>query len=344
MLRGASQILEKYQAIRGGVMRSQLNQSKSIFRNETDWKKRHWFRVALRFQGSVIPAILPRVILCSGFGCLISLFHQFGFSVSWPVLSGIVPSVVLGLLLVFRTNTAYERFWEGRKLWGTLVNTVRNLARQIWGAIAEQKPEDRKAKIETMRLLVAFAVAVKLHLRGETLNSELEALMPAEQYEILQKMNHPPLEIAFWIADYLQEQHERNCLNTYQLSAMLKLLDTMVDVLGSCERILKTPIPLAYAIHLKQLLLIYCLSLPFQMVNELSWWTGLVVGLISFAVFGIEEIALEIENPFGYDANDLPLDTICATMQRNMEDLITLAPCVRHWKKTIRDRTYEAAS
>lgn len=313
--------------------------SKPAAIDNTNWKKWNWFRVALQVKGSVIPGILPRVILCTLFGLFISLIHQFGFSVSWPILSGVVPSVVLGLLLVFRTNTAYERFWEGRKAWGILVNTVRNLARQLWGAIEEREPEDRRAKIETLRLLVAFAVAVKLHLRSEPLNSEIAALMAPEQYQILQEMNHPPLEIAFWIGDYLQEQHERDRLNTYQLSAMLKLLDTMVDVLGSCERILKTPIPLGYAIHLKQLLLIYCLSLPFQIVNELNWLTGLVVGLISFTVFGIEQIGIEIENPFGYDSNDLPLDMICRTMQRNIEDLITLAPCVRHWRtKSISDR------
>jgi putative membrane protein len=305
---------------------------KPISNNSADWKKQNWFRVALRWRGSVILAILPRVVLCSAFGVFISILHHFGFSVSWTILSGVVPSIVLGLLLVFRTNTAYERFWEGRKAWGMLVNTVRNFARQIWGAIEEGEQEDRKAKIETLRLLVAFAVAVKLHLRSEPLNSEVEELMSQERYEVLKTMNHPPLEIAFWIADYLQLQHERNCLNTYQLSAMLKLLDAMVDVLGACERILKTPIPLAYSIHLKQLLLIYCLSLPFQMVNELNGWTGLVVGLISFTVFGIEQIGIEIENPFGYDPDDLPLDTICKTMQRNIEDLITLAPCVRRWK------------
>ena len=307
---------------------------KSIQTNDVDWKKRHWFKVALRWQGSVIPAILPRVILCSVFGFFVSLLHEFGISLSWPAVSEVVPSIVLGLLLVFRTNTAYERFWEGRKAWGTLVNTVRNIARQIWGAIAENKPEDRKAKIEALRLLVAFAVSVKLHLRSEPLNSELEAMMSAERYQILQKMNHPPLEIAFWISDYLQLQHERNCLNTHQLTALLKLLDLMVDVLGICERILKTPIPLGYSIHLKQLVLLYCLSLPFSMVSELHWVTGFIVGLISFAVFGIEEIGIEIENPFGHDDNDLPLDTICTTMQRNIEDLITLAPCVRHWKTT----------
>lgn len=302
--------------------------------NDPDWQKRNWFRLALSVKGSVIIAVLPRVILCSVFGLVISLFYELGFSVSLPVLSGLVPSIVLGLLLVFRTNTAYEHFWEGRKIWGMLVNTVRNLARQIWTAIAENNSEDKQAKEETLRLLVAFAVATKQHLRGERSHRELEPLMSAERYQILQSMNHPPLEIAFWIGDYLQKQHERDYLNTYQLTAMLKLLDIMVDLLGMCERILKTPIPLGYSIHLKQLLLIYCLSLPFPMVSELNWLTGIVVGVISFAVFGVEEIGIEIENPFGYDTNDLPLDTICTTMQHNIEDLITLEPFVRHWKMT----------
>ena len=118
----------------------------------------------------------------------------------------------------------------------------------------------------------------------------------------------------------------------YQLTAMFKLVDGLVDVLGICERILKTPIPLAYNIHLKQLILLYCLTLPFQLVDQFLWLTPLLVALISFTVFGIEEIGIEIENPFGKDPNDLPLDQICQTMKRNIEDLITLAPCVRRWK------------
>ncbi len=297
---------------------------KSTLRNDTDWKKLHWFRVAFQLQGSVIPAILPRVIFCGGFGLLISIFHQFGFSVSLPMLSGVVPSIVLGLLLVFRTNTAYERFWEGRKMWGTLVNTVRNFARQLWVSIEEHEPEDRKAKEEILLLLVAFSVATKLYLRTEPVNSELEVLMSPERYYKLKEINHPPLQIAFWIGDYLQQQHDRDRVNTYQLTGLLKLLDTMVDVLGACERILKTPVPLAYSIHLKQLLLIYCLALPFQMVKDFNWGTGLLASLISFTVFGIEEIGIEIENPFGHDPNDLPLDTICTTMHRNIEDLFIL--------------------
>jgi len=289
-------------------------------------RKMHWFKVTLRLKGSVIPAIIDRVIFCSLFGFLISILHYFKLPVSWTILNSVVPSVVLGLLLVFRTNTAYERFWEGRKCWGTLVNNVRNLARHIWIAIAENEPEDRVKKEAALRLLVAFAVATKLHLRSESVNEELRNLISDSQYAKLKTMNNPPLEVAFWIGDYLQQQHKRNCLNTYQLIDLSDVLDSMVDMLGACERILKTPIPLAYVIHLKQLLLIYCLLLPFELVSILNWWTGIIVGLVSFTLFGIEEIGIEIENPFGHDPNDLPLDAICETMRRNIEDLITLSP------------------
>jgi putative membrane protein len=139
-------------------------------------------------------------------------------------------------------------------------------------------------------------------------------------------MNHPSLEIAFWIGDYLQHQHDHNCLNIYQLSNLHKFVDDLVNILGGCERILKTPMPLAYASKFKQLLLIYCLILPLELVTVMNWWTGLVMGFVSFTLFGIEQIGAEIEEAFGYDPNDLPLDVICNTMRRNVEDLIVIAP------------------
>jgi putative membrane protein len=295
-------------------------------------EKTNWFTVLLNWEASVIPAIFPRVLVCALFSLIISILYYLKFPIALPLESGIVPSIVLGLLLVFRTNTAYDRFWEGRKAWGSMINTVRNISRTIWVSVIENSPRDRGEKIVTLRLLVAFAVATKLHLRSEPISEELEKLMPVKWYEKLKTMNNRPLEIAFWIADYLQRQYERKCIDSYQLTTIIKLLDVLVDNLGACERILRTPIPLAYAIHLKQLVLIYCLTLPFQLVDKFEWWTPFFVSLTSFTVFGIEEIGIEIENPFGHDANDLPLDQICLTMQKNIEDLITLAPCVRHWK------------
>jgi ion channel-forming bestrophin family protein len=297
-------------------------------------KKSQWLLTTLQIRGSVLRAIYRRVLWLGIFGLLISVLHYLKLPVSQPILGSVIPSIVLGLLLVFRTNTAYERFWEGRKAWGSIVNTVRNLARQIWVSIDEISPEDREDKITALRLLVAFSVATKLHLRGELVNSELAALIPSSMYTKLQNVNNPPLEVAFWIGDYLNRQYHQNRLNSYQLTAMQELLNILVDNLGACERILKTPMPLAYAIHLKQLLLLYCLLLPFQMVASLGWWTGLISALVSFTLFGIEAIGLEIENPFGYDANDIPLDAICDTMKRNIDDLLSLKPNVR-WPQDV---------
>ncbi|HEY9709161.1 MAG TPA: bestrophin family ion channel [Oculatellaceae cyanobacterium] len=292
-------------------------------------EKYHWFRVAFQLRGSVIPAILPRVILCGGFGVFISILYYLKFPVYVQVFSNIVPSIVLSLLLVFRTNSASERFWDGSKCWGVLVVTTRNLAREIWISIEEKDPQDIINKKATLRLLAAFAVAMKLHLRKEPVNAEIEALVSPSQYAKLKQVNHPPLEIAFWIGDYLQNQYECDRVDVYQLTGMKKLLSGMVDQLGGCERIARTPMPFAYAIHLKQLLLLYCLALPFQLVKDLHLGTGLIVALISFTLFGIEEIGIEIEHPFGHDANDLTLDQICAAIHRNIEDLMASSPSVR---------------
>jgi putative membrane protein len=287
-----------------------------------------WFRSALRLRGSVIPAVLPRTLICGLFAIGVALLDHWGYPVSLPVLAGVIPNVVLGLMLVFRTNTAYERFWEGRKLWGNLVNAIRNLARQIWVSVIEKDLQDHQDKRIILSLLAAFSVAMKRHLRQESVNEELEKLVPHSQYCTLKTLHNPPLEIAFWIQDYLQYQYQRECLNVYQFSQMQQSLNAMVDCLGGCERILKTPMPLAYRIHLKQVLLIYALTLPFQFVAELHWWTVAIVILISFIMFGIEEIGIEIENPFGHDPNDLPLDSICATIQQNIEELMKLEPSV----------------
>jgi putative membrane protein len=288
--------------------------------------RRPWFRYVIQIRGSVIPAIVPRTLICGGFGLIIAILYSFGLPVSIDILASLIPNIVLGLMLVFRTNTAYERFWEGRKLWGALNNAIRNLARQIWVAIPAESAQVHAEKKQVLYLLVAFAVATKLHLRDESVNEELEELLPRSHYLKLKDMHNPPLEVAFWISDYLQQQYRCDRLNTHQLTALQELLNMMVDGLGGCERILKTPIPLAYAIHLKQLLLLYCLSLPSQIIDQSGWWTPILVAMISFTLFGIEEIGIEIENPFGHDANDLPLDAICTTIRRNIEDLMTLTP------------------
>lgn len=292
-------------------------------------KQSKWFKTALNIEGSVIPAILSRVLWCGAFGLFISVLDFYKIPIVAKAIGGIIPSIVLGLLLVFRTNTAYERFWEGRKAWGSIVNHTRNLSRLIWVAIAESEPIHWQEKEQAVKLLVAFAIATKLHLRSQPVDDRLSKFVSPLQFSKLQTMNNPPLEIAFWISDFLQAKQEQGQINLYQMNELQTILNSLVDTLGACERILRTPIPLAYAIHLRQLLFIYCFLLPFQVVEELRWWTAPAIALVSFTLFGIEAIGVEIENPFGTDPNDLPLDTICDTIERNINDLIGIEPHYR---------------
>jgi ion channel-forming bestrophin family protein len=284
-------------------------------------------KVILHLTESVILAILPWIILWGGYGFLISLLNHTGhlakLNPELKAIPNIVISlnIVLSLLLIFRTNTAHERFWEARKLWGGMVNTVRNITRRISIVIEEREPEDTIEKEEILRLVVAFAVAMKLQLRREPVNSELASLMSSSKYYTLQDINHPPLKIAYWIGDYFQHQYERQRIDDMESNALHQLLDEMVNLLGACERILKTPVPLVYTITLKMLLTFYFLLLPWELVNGLSWWTGPILAFLSSILLGIDEIGAEIEEPFGHDANDLPLDVICTTMLRNIDDL-----------------------
>jgi len=292
----------------------------------------NWLQVILRLQKSIFPTILPWVIFFAFYGFSISFLYHLGVPIGFKDESGVITKTVLSfnigltLLLVFRTNTAHERFWEGRKLWGSLVNVVRNLTRDIWIVVKEQDVSDRVSKEATLRLVVAFAVAMKLHLRRERANDELALLMSETQYLRLKDVQHPPLQIAFLIGSYLQHQHDRSRLNIYQLAALHKMVDELVDILGGCERILKTPLPLIYTIILRILVLFYCLILPIEVVQDLNWWTGLITALVGLTLLSIEEIGHEIEEPFGHDPNDLPLDVICNTMLRNVEELINISP------------------
>lgn len=290
-------------------------------------------QVILQPINSLLSAVIPWTVFFAAYGFFVSLLFNLGFtsialSENSNVLTRIIWSfnIILTLLLVFRTNTAHDRFWEGRKLWGSLVNVIRNLARDIWIIIKEKSPEDRQDKEATLLLIAAFAIAMKLHLRGKPVNEELELLMSESQYLQLQQVNHPPLQIAFWIGDYLQQQHDYRCLDIYQLTALNKLVGELVNILGGCERILKTPLPLIYGIILRMFVFVYCIILPLELVNNIHWWTGAINAFVGFSLLSIEHVGGEIEEPFGCDSNDLPLNVICDTILLNVREIISFTP------------------
>jgi putative membrane protein len=192
---------------------------------------------------------------------------------------------------------------------------------QIGIRAAAGSEQDEKAF--QLQLLGVFAIATKLHLRRQPLTPELVVVLPEDAIAKLTATQNPPLELIRWIGDYLQRSYRNNHLeDPNQRWVMNNLLNEVTAGLTNCERILSTPIPVAYAIYLKMLLLLYCGFLPFGLVERLGAWTGFVVAIISLILLGVEEIGNQIEDPFGTDPNDLPIDQICQTLMSNIEETL----------------------
>ncbi|MEM8722599.1 MAG: bestrophin family ion channel [Cyanobacteria bacterium P01_G01_bin.39] len=277
------------------------------------------------WKASIIPEVLP-VVLCYGFISLaVVVLYQSGINVAFSTIGLAIPAVVLGLLLVFRTNTAYDRFWEARKLWGSQINTTRSLAQSIWTLVPTIDQVHAQEKQQISQLLPAFAVATKLYLRSEPIDQELINLLSPQQYKLLCQQAHPPLTILGWLRVWVKQQFQHNYIGDREYIYLFELIDILNADLGAYERILNTPMPLAYSLHLRHLIYLYCLLFPFQVVDSLQWLTIPATCLVAFALFGIEEIGVEIQNPFGYDENDLELNRYCQIIQNNVAEIMTTA-------------------
>jgi len=256
-----------------------------------------------------LPGLLPRILITAAIGAVAQvLFRTTGFRV--PAIGHTLIGVALGLLLVFRTNASYDRFWEGRRLLGAIGNRSRDLMRQVVSLFPCADDRARAVQAELQRLIVAFYRVMVQGLRGERDLTALGALLSESERGALESVTARAGVIATWISTRLVAEVERLKLAETRLLAVDANLTALVDSWGGCERILRTPVPFAYAQHIKLFVTVWCFSVPFAMVDALRWYTPVAAGLLAFALFGIDEIGVEIEDPFGYDANDLPLDAI----------------------------------
>jgi len=225
---------------------------------------------------------------------------------------------VISLLLVFRTNTAYERWWEGRKLWGTLVNCSRNLSIRI-SAITKDSPEDL---IEFKRLLINFPYALKNHLRNivSIEDSDLE-----DRYHLkeIETQKHLPQFISDSIYSRLVKLNREGKINTENFIASTTDWQQLMEVCGACERIKNTPIPFSYSTFIKKFLIVYIFTLPIAYGPSLGYYAIPIVAFIFYVLTSLELIAEEIENPFGTDDNDLPLDDIAKTIRVSVDTIIS---------------------
>ncbi len=273
-----------------------------------------WLKTSLAFKATAIPRVMGRVgvlaALTAGLLAIRELVPE-----SEPLFKPLKPlghtliGVALGLLIVFRNNCSYDRYWEGRKLWGGIVNASRNLLRGAGIAVGDVKG--------LADMVAAYALALKQHLRGEKDLAEIEALLPPDVYGSLAGASNPPSLIAFHISAWIRARADEGKLDSVKAQSLEDHVRTFLDNQGGCERILRTPIPYVYAAHIKQLLTLYLVTLPVILVGEMSWFAVPTVAAIAFGLLGIEEAGVEIEDPFGDDPNDLPVEAICATIGRD---------------------------
>lgn len=283
---------------------------------------RHWLKLILNLSGSVIPGIFFEVILITSFSVAITVADAQGLPVAQESLSTLIPELVLGLLLVFRTDTAYGHYWDGSGVISDIVDLSRSLARSIWVYVEAESEAERQEKQENTILVALFLAAVKQHLRGEKLDDSLKQHLTAERATELEQAVNMPVRVTQWLSLYLQKVHQQGKISSQLFSQMNDLINKLTLGMGSCERILTTPLPRPYAIHLKHLLLIYFALLPFKLVGMFHLMTPIAVALLAFALLGIEEVGREIENPFGYDDDDLPLDAQAAELLGDVKDII----------------------
>lgn len=283
-------------------------------------KKENWFRMLFVWHGSVLPQVLPRLILLTVLSIAVVYFH--GTLLSYKVPLNPAPftlfGFVLALFLGFRNSASYDRFWEGRKLWGSLLNVSRSLTRQV---LTLNRNIDRESIKEFINLLSAFVYALNHQLRNTDSSDDLKEKLSSSDYQLVINSKYKPALILNLIGDWVGKQKLKGNLDSIQQASIDQNLNTLSDVLGGCERIVSTPIPYSYQVLLHRTIYIYCFLLPFGLVDSLSWFTPFIVAFIAYTFVAFEAIADEIEEPFGQEANDLALNSMSIMIEESIKEL-----------------------
>ena len=222
---------------------------------------------------------------------------------------------VLSLLLVFRTNTAYDRWWEGRKKWGEMVNNSRNLAIKI-----SALTDDPEIRAYFKRMISNYVFAMKEHLREGVKLEELD--LTEEEKKELSQFDHKPNYIAQKMYAKLHAMKQSGKLTEENYIVIDVNLKTFSDIIGACERIKNTPIPYSYSMFLKKFIFIYVTTLPLAFVNTFGYYSSLVSIFVFYVLVSMEILAEEIEDPFGKDDNDLPTDDLCQKIKANVSEVL----------------------
>jgi putative membrane protein len=272
-----------------------------------------WWGLIFQFHKSdTFRRLLPAMTSVALFNALVVYVDDSFFSATLKGTS-LVHSLlgfIISLLLVFRTNTAYERWWEGRRLWGSLVNSSRNIALKLHAALTDSHP----SRPLLAALVGQYAWTLRDHLLGTN----------AAHTRV--RIHHGPSRVTAELMGEIDRIYRQGDLTAAQYRNINPDVSMLAEVCGACERIKKTPIPYSYSLFIKKFVFVYTITMPFCFAPVFGYWSILLSTFMLYVLGSLELIAEEIENPFGDDTNDLPTDEISETISANVEEILVLKP------------------
>lgn len=284
-------------------------------------KKSNWFKMLFEWHGSVLPQLMPRLLLLLLFSILVVYFKPFLLEHNLHINPNIFTlfGIALAIFLGFRNSVSYDRFWEGRKLWGALLNDTRSLARQSHTLIDCSDYNEKRE--EFINLLIAFVYSLKHQLRQTDANDDITRLVSTDFANNLNEAHFKPIIILRELGNWVKRAKKEGKLDSITQLAFEENLNKLSDIVGGCERISSTPIPYTYSVLLHRTVYIYCFMLPFGFVETLGWVTPFAIVFIAYTYVAIEAIADELEDPFGTQPNDLALDTMTQMIENTLLEL-----------------------
>lgn len=283
------------------------------------YNPKDWFKLIFMFHKSdTFRILLPNMLLLGLItGGLVYYENTLGISFKNPTMFHQILGFVLSMLLVFRINSAYDRWWEGRKLWGSLVNNTRNLMIKLNAVIPE---ENKKDKIYFKNLIITFVFTLKDHLKDKKEFNDIVAFEGFNKSEF-DGVKHKPNFVTGLIMKHVEVLRKKGIFTNEHILFMNAELQSLLDIGGACERIKNTPIPFSYSMFLKKIIFIYVITMPIAFSIDFKYWAIPIVMFIFYAFASIELISEEVEDPFGDDANDLPTQDISEKIKTNLDEI-----------------------
>lgn len=276
----------------------------------------------LAWRGSVLPQLIPRLflVLCLSIIAVAAHDHIIKFTVHLSTVPFSLIGIALAVFLGFRNSASYDRYWEGRKLWGQLLNETRSLTRQ---ALTLTTGNDGRPRArELVDLLCAMPHALRHQLRNTDPRNDLAKHLSPALLDRVMASRFRPITLLVCASEWMRNEARQDRLDNWAVLAFERNLNGLSDVIGGCERIAATPLPFAYTVMIHRTVYFFCATLPFGLVESIGPLTPIFAVFVAYAFMAHEAIAAQIEDPFGTEDNDLALAAMSTQIEAALHDML----------------------